>query len=128
MNENNKILVVDDETHILHVVKLKLSNAGYNVLVAHDGEEGYEVACENNPDLIITDLQMPYVTGLEMCRKLIENPATSNIPVLLLTARGYSLSDEDLSSYKIIESMSKPFSPRELLAKVEDALMHSMGG
>ena len=60
------ILVVDDETHILHVVGLKLSNAGYEIITAEDGEEGLEVAVEQTPDLVITDFQMPFMTGLEL--------------------------------------------------------------
>jgi len=71
------ILVVDDEPHITHVVALKLRHAGYDVVTAGDGEEGFEIACETDPTLIITDLQMPYMTGLEMCRKLADAAVTA---------------------------------------------------
>lgn len=117
-----QILVVDDEKHIVHVVSLKLKNAGYEVITAGDGEEGYEMACDNHPDLIITDYQMPYMTGLEMCRELQGNDRTSKIPVLLLTARGYALEDADLVAANIKRSISKPFSPRELLESVKESL------
>ncbi len=116
------VLVVDDESHITHVVSLKLRNAGYEVLTAADGEEGYELACQKRPDLIITDLQMPYMTGLEMCARLRQNPATAAIPALLLTARGYALAPEDLAKTNIREMLGKPFSPREVLEKVEEVL------
>lgn len=113
-----RILVVDDESHITHVVSLKLRNAGYDVVTAADGEEGYEAACAQTPDLIITDLQMPYMTGVEMCAKLRSNASTAGIPVILLTARGYALAQEDLARTNIREMLSKPFSPREVLEKV----------
>lgn len=121
-NEAAKILVVDDEKHIVHVVSLKLRNAGYEVLSAADGEEGYEMACEHQPDLIITDYQMPFMTGLEMCRELRRNETTAAIPVLLLTARGYALEEDDLAAVNIRHSISKPFSPRKLLDSVKESL------
>lgn len=113
-----KVLVVDDESHITHVVSLKLRNAGYEVVTAADGEEGYEIASTQAPDLIITDLQMPYMTGVEMCAKLRLSQQTASIPVILLTARGYALAQEDLARTNIKEMLSKPFSPREVLEKV----------
>lgn len=116
----NRILVVDDEAHILHVLSLKLRNAGHEVLTSVDGEEAFEVACQELPDLIITDFQMPYMTGLELCRALADHEPTSQIPVLILTARGYALDDEDLLIGNIKGVISKPFSPRAVLQLVED--------
>ncbi|TVQ31596.1 MAG: response regulator [Phycisphaeraceae bacterium] len=121
------VLVVDDESHILHVVSLKLGNAGYEVLTAGDGEEGYELACQSLPDLIITDLQMPYMTGVEMCARLKRNKATASIPALLLTARGYALGADDLQRTSIRHVLSKPFSPRELLDMIAEILGESAG-
>lgn len=116
------ILVVDDEPHITHVLALKLRGGGYIVETAGDGEEGFEIARQLIPDLIITDLQMPYLTGLEMCQKLRATPETSKIPAFLLTARGYGLSPEDLATTNILEMLTKPFGPREVLEKVNAAL------
>lgn len=118
----HKALVVDDEAHITHVVSLKLRNAGFEVITASDGEEGFEQACATHPDILITDLQMPYMTGLELCERLKQNKATANIPAILLTARGHALSAEDLRKTNIREVLSKPFSPREVLAKAERLL------
>jgi len=120
--QSKKILVVDDEKHILHVVSLKLKNAGYQVITAGDGEEGYETACEETPDLIITDFQMPYMTGMEMSHELQKTEETREIPILMLTARGYALTEEDLAAVNIKHSISKPFSPRELLDCVKESL------
>jgi DNA-binding response OmpR family regulator len=122
MANGRTILVVDDEAHITHVVSLKLRNAGFTVLTARDGEEGFELAVKIEPDLIITDLQMPYMTGVEMCARLRRNARTSEIPALLLTARGYALEDGDLERTNIKGMLSKPFSPREILARVQETL------
>ena len=121
------VLVVDDEPHITHVLALKLRGAGYTVETACDGEEGYEIARQLVPDLIITDLQMPYLTGLEMCQKLRATLDTAKIPALLLTARGYGLSPEDLATTNILEMLTKPFGPREVLEKVNAVLADASG-
>lgn len=117
-----RVLVVDDETYIQHVVSLKLSNAGFDVLTASDGEEGLQVAIEELPDLIITDYQMPFLTGLEMCQRLKQNASTASIPVIMLTARGFALDDADLRCVNILKCLGKPFSPRELVACVTAAV------
>ncbi len=116
------ILVVDDESHILHVVSLKLRNAGYQVVTAQDGEEGYELALQCHPDLVITDFQMPFMTGLELCEKLKDNPTSAEIPALMLTARGFSLNASDIARTEIRGVLSKPFSPREVLSRVEELI------
>lgn len=118
----HRILIVDDESHILHVLSLKLGKAGYEVLTAVDGEEGLHMARESKPDLVITDIQMPYMTGLELSRELADDEATADIPVLILTARGYALSSEDLETSNIREVLSKPFSPRLLIELVSSTL------
>ncbi len=117
-----RILVVDDEAHILHVLSLKLRNAGYEVVTAVDGEDGYELACQHLPDLVITDFQMPYMTGLELCQALATNTPTAHIPVLILTARGYALDEDDLKIGNIKGVLSKPFSPRAVLQLVKETV------
>ena len=122
-----RILVVDDEAHILHVLSLKLRNAGYDVVTAVDGEDGFELAGQELPDLVITDFQMPYMTGLELCRALASNGPTAHIPVLILTARGYALEDQDLKIGNIKGVLSKPFSPRAVLQLVKETLSGEAG-
>lgn len=117
-----RALVVDDESHITHVVSLKLTNAGFDVVTACDGEEAFELACANPPHIVITDLQMPYMSGLELCERLRQHKATAEVPAILLTARGHALSATDLAKTNIKEVLSKPFSPREVLAKAEGLL------
>lgn len=117
------ILVADDETHILHVVSLKLRNAGYRVLTAQDGLEAYELALHERPDLLITDYHMPQLSGIELCQKLKADPATTGIPAIMLTARGYHLEPHDTEQSGILRMISKPFSPRQLLTTVNEVLL-----
>lgn len=120
--QGKKILVVDDEAHITGVLSLKLENAGFDVTTASDGEEALELVEQSLPDMIITDLQMPYVSGIELATQLSASERTARIPVLMLTARGYSLSAEDLAATNIKDVLSKPFSPRHVLARVQELL------
>ena len=119
---SHRILIVDDEAHILQVLSLKLENAGFEVLTAEDGEEAMHRAKDEVPDLVITDFQMPYMTGLELCKALRADAATENIPVLMLTARGYALADDDLAIGNIRDVLSKPFSPRAIVEQVRGIL------
>lgn len=119
-----KVLVVDDEIHIVHVVTIKLRNNGYEVITADNGVDAYEAACEHRPDVIITDYQMPVMTGMELIQRLRENEQTSSIPVIMLTARNFALEEDEQEQFQIAGCLSKPFSPRELLGYVEDVLYH----
>jgi DNA-binding response OmpR family regulator len=117
-----RILVCDDDAHILHVVATKLRNGGFEVITAADGEEAWEAIVDNAPQLIITDYQMPGLSGLEICAKLRAHPELRQVPVILLTARGYTLDDAKLRESKISGVMVKPFSPRDLLRNVREIL------
>lgn len=124
MNTNSmKVLVVDDEIHILHIVSLKLRNAGYEVFSAQDGREAFEIAQVQLPDLIITDYQMPHLSGLELCSKLKHVPATRDIPTIMLTARGFSLNQTEMEATGIKQCINKPFGPRDLLNIVNEILI-----
>jgi len=116
------ILAVDDEAHILHVVSLKLKNAGYHVVTANDAEEALEAAAATPIDLLITDFQMPGMSGLDLARKLHAEPGRRNLPALLLTAHGLALEQVDLAHAGINVCLSKPFSPRDLLEQVQQLL------
>jgi len=117
-----RVLVVDDEIHIVHVVAIKLRNNGYEVITASNGAEAFELACSEKPDIIVTDFQMPVMTGLELVEKLRDNEATRDIPVIMLTARGFAVKDSAKADLRISEFLSKPFSPKELLRIIEDIL------
>ena len=116
------ILAADDEVHILHVLGLKLRNAGFDAITAEDGEEALDMALQHRPDVVITDYQMPRMSGLELCQQLKANELTASTPTLMLTARGFSLAPEDLERTNITGVISKPFSPREVLLRVQQLL------
>ena len=117
-----KVLIVDDEIHIVHVVAIKLKNNGYEIMSAHNGMEAYELACTFKPDIIVTDYQMPIMTGMELVEKIRQNDELKNTPVIMLTARSFAISKEQQESLQISDCLSKPFSPRELLVNIEDIL------
>ncbi|MGH7213860.1 MAG: response regulator [Tepidisphaeraceae bacterium] len=125
MQGTKKILVADDESHILHVVSLKLRNAGFSVVTARDGLEALELAHQEKPDLLITDYHMPQLSGLELCQRLKQDPETRKIPAIMLTARGYQLEPHDTEQSGILRMLSKPFSPRHLLTTVNEVLEQS---
>lgn len=117
-----KVLVADDEIHIVHVVGIKLRNSGYEVVPAENGKMAYDLICEEKPDLIVTDCQMPEMTGLELVEKLRQDEATRELPVIMLTARSFDIEEDTKQTLNISECLSKPFSPKELLRCVEDVL------
>ncbi len=117
-----RVLVVDDEVHIVHVVAIKLRNNGYEVISADNGAEAFELASKEKPDIIVTDYQMPIMSGLELVEKLRKNDETVDIPVIMLTARSFAISEEQQEDLKISSCLSKPFSPKELLGNIEDVL------
>jgi len=119
---DKRVLVVDDEIHIVHVVAIKLRNNGYEVITADNGAEAFELAQQESPDIIVMDYQMPVMNGLELVKELRENEMTKDIPVILLTARSFAVSKEQQDELQISTCLSKPFSPRELLGYIEDIL------
>ena len=119
---SRSILICDDEAAIRHIVAAKLRAAGYTVYEAPDGQEGQMAAVELLPDLIISDLQMPEIDGLELCTRLREHEATSAIPAILLTARGHLMAEGALEPTNIRAVVSKPFSSKDLLAEVNRAI------
>jgi CheY-like chemotaxis protein len=117
------LVIADDEAPIRMVVGEKLRSAGFTVLEARDGEEALDLVREHLPCAVITDLQMPYMNGLELCTAMRADPRTAHIPALLLTARGHILSDDMVARTNIRRVMSKPFGVRELLAYVQERLV-----
>ena len=117
-----KVLVVDDEIHIVHVVAIKLRNNGFKVISAENGAEAFQLACREKPDIIVTDFQMPLMTGLQLVEKIRATEQTRDIPVIMLTARDFAVEGEQKENLRISEFISKPFSPKELLRSIEDVL------
>jgi DNA-binding response OmpR family regulator len=120
---SKRILLCDDELHILRAAEFKFKRAGYEVICASDGQEGWESICERRPDIVVTDCQMPRLSGLGLAQRILQTRETSGLPVIMLSAKGFELSREELwSEYGIRELMGKPFSPRELFTRVEAVL------
>jgi DNA-binding response OmpR family regulator len=122
MSMATKIVVADDESHIRHVVSMKLVNAGYEVLTATDGEEALELCLSERPSLLITDFQMPFLTGVEVAQRAHAHESLKALPVLMLTARGFDIEAQAMTEAGIADVLSKPFSPREVLNKVQELL------
>jgi two-component system alkaline phosphatase synthesis response regulator PhoP len=120
---SKRILLCDDELHILRAAEFKFKRAGYEVVCANDGQEGWEQIEQQRPDIVVTDCQMPRLSGLGLAERIRQSPATADLPVIMLSAKGFELSLEELrSQYGIRCLMAKPFSPRELFARVEAVL------
>ena len=119
---STRILVADDEAYILQVVALKLRNAGYDILTAMDGQEALGILRAQGVDLVVTDLQMPHMTGIALARAMSADPALCAIPIIMLTARGHLLREGEADSANIARVVHKPFSPRALLIEIEALL------
>ncbi|RPF57727.1 response regulator transcription factor [Abyssicoccus albus] len=117
---NHKILVVDDEESISTLLKYNLIQAGYEVVTAFDGEEALNVVKQENPSLIVLDIMLPKIDGVEVCRTIREQ--RNQVPILMLTAK-----DDEFDKVLGLELgaddyMTKPFSPREVVARVKAIL------
>ena len=115
----NTILVVDDERHIVQLVRLYLQNEGYGVEAAYSGEEALEKARKIQPALVVLDLMMPGIDGWEVCRRLRRE---SDVPIIILTARGDDVDRIVGLELGADDYVAKPFNPRELVARVKAVL------
>ena len=118
----NRVLVVDDDADIRELVTFKLQQAGYAVEAAADGQLGLDAALANTPDLILLDLMMPKLSGIEVCRLLRDNDATADTPVILFTAKAQEADVQRGFSAGADDYIVKPFSPRELITRVQAVL------
>ena len=120
------ILVIDDEKDLIELVRYNLEKEGYDVIAATDGQSGLEVVKKHRPDLVVLDLMMPGLDGLQVCQQLRSDPRSGRIPVIMLTAKateadrivGLELGADDY--------ITKPFSPREVVARVKAVLRRSV--
>ncbi len=122
MSDKKRVLVADDDASIRHAVSLKLTAAGLDVTVAVDGEEGLRLALEHEPELMIVDYAMPYMTGYDLCRELRKHERMRSTPVIVLTAMEQDIDTTLAAELGVVRFMTKPFSPRELLASSQELL------
>ena len=113
-----KILVVDDEAYIVHILEFSLTMEGYDVVTAFDGEEAISKAEREAPDLIVLDIMMPRLDGYETCRRLKSAEKTKHVPVILLSAKGRSIDQRIGLDAGADEYITKPFSPRKLVERI----------
>lgn len=121
----SKILVVEDEKNILELVRFNLEREGFQVISTLDGDHGLELARGEKPDLIVLDVMLPGMNGLEVCRELQQDPETRFIPVIMLSARAEELDRVLGLEMGADDYIVKPFSPRELVARVKARLRRS---
>jgi two-component system alkaline phosphatase synthesis response regulator PhoP len=119
------VLVIDDEKDLIELVRYNLEREGFDVIASADGPSGLDIARQHKPDLIVLDLMMPGMDGLEVCRQLRSDSRTSQLPVIMLSAKaaeadrivGLELGSDDY--------ITKPFSPRELVARIKAVMRRS---
>ncbi|ABG85748.1 response regulator transcription factor [Clostridium perfringens] len=122
---NKKVLIVDDEEHIRELIKFNLKKEGYDIEVAVNGTEALNIIREIKFDLILLDLMLPEIDGLEVCKEIRRNEETSDIPVMMITAKGEEFDKVLGLELGADDYITKPFSIRELMARVKALLRRS---
>lgn len=117
-----KVLIAEDEKDIRRLVVFTLERAGYEVLEAPDGREALRLATENQPNLILLDIMMPFLNGYEVCRKLRQITELKDTPIVLLSAKAQNYEIGEGLQAGATDYLIKPFIPRELAAKVKQIL------
>jgi DNA-binding response OmpR family regulator len=118
----SKILVVDDEPEAVELVEFNLKQAGFSVITAADGAEALQKARATPPDLIVLDLMLPEISGLEVCKMLRRDSATSALPIIMLTAKAAEIDRVLGLELGADDYITKPFSPRELVLRIQKLL------
>lgn len=121
-----RILLTDDEPNIVLMVSKRLQIKGYEVLVARTGEEALEMTRQHKPDLLLLDIMLPGVDGLEVCRILKSEAATKKIPIILFSARAQTWDKDSRRESGADAYVKKPFQPEELFAAIEKLLESSL--
>ena len=119
---STKILIVDDEPHMLRVTELSIKKGGYQIVIGRNGKEALELAAREKPGLIVMDVSMPEMDGLTALTQLKANPETAKIPVIMLTVRGQAMARQQAEQSGAAVYLTKPFSPSQLLAEVNRLL------
>jgi CheY-like chemotaxis protein len=122
MNNPIKILVADDEIYMVRLLGLTFKKGGYEIISCRDGQQALALAASELPQLIVLDVIMPGLDGLGALRQLKENPATKNIPVVVLSAKGHALTKVEAELAGASVFLAKPFSPNQLLGEVQKIL------
>ena len=122
---DEKILVVDDEEHILELIKFNLEKNGYKVICANNGIDAIKSAKEQLPQLMLLDLMLPGMDGLDVCKEIRKDSSMSNMPIIMITAKGEEIDKIIGLELGADDYITKPFSVRELLARIKAILRRS---
>lgn len=123
-----KILIVDDEKDIVDLISYNMEKEGFSAVKAYDGEAALHSVKKQNPDLIILDLMMPKMNGLDVCRAVRRNPQTAGVPIIMLTAKGEEIDKIIGLEVGADDYVTKPFSVKELIARVRSILRRLKDG
>lgn len=119
---SKSVLIADDEPNIVISLEFLLEQAGYQIRVAHDGQEALEAVQRQPPDLVLLDVMLPRLSGFDVCQKIRENPAWQHMRIVMLTAKGREVEVSKGLALGADAYITKPFSTQELLAQVRDLL------
>jgi DNA-binding response OmpR family regulator len=119
---SKKILVVDDEPHLVRSLSFILAKEGYQVITASDGEEALGKIADHQPDLMFLDIMMPRKNGYEVCETIRRIPELNSLYIIMLSAKGWDIDRAKATDVGANEFMSKPFSPLEIVSRVKKAL------
>lgn len=125
MNDNGavRVLIVEDNSALANVLKFNLVRSGFDVTIARNGREAWDIVKSSPADLIITDHQMPEMSGIELCQKVRQHEKMQDIPIILVTAKQLELDiDHIRSELRITRTFSKPFSPAAIIKAVRDEM------
>jgi len=122
MNDKKSVLVIDDSPTVRRLAELVLSQAGYEVYTASDGDEGLEIAKRYHPSIILVDFIMPKMNGYKLCKIIRSDPELKDIPLILITAKGEDVAQTFDEKFGILHYFQKPFEPDELIAKIDEVL------
>lgn len=117
-----KILVVEDEEDIQELIRYNLGKEGYHVLIAGSGEDGVKLGRKDHPDLVLLDIMLPGIDGLQVCRQFKQDERTRDIPILMITAKGEEADIVTGLELGAEDYITKPFSPRILIARIRNVL------
>jgi len=120
--DKKKILVVDDEPNILRLTTYRLEKLGYDILTAVNGKEAFDTIQNEKPDLVLLDLLLPVMSGIDVCKKAKNDEKLKQIPIILFTADSNTMTAERARKFGADDYITKPFDPNELTAKVKKAI------
>jgi DNA-binding response OmpR family regulator len=120
--ETKKILVASNENSVVQIISAKLRNNGFEVVTANNGDEAFVLCCQQKPEFVIADYELPNISGAELAEKIRKKNSLADISFILLTTKETELNEKQMEKAGIACCMNKPFSPKEILSRIENIL------